>query len=52
MDLFNFPSDDFFNTPNLDDFFNFPKIETPKKQGEEKEEQEKKPKKKRKVYRI
>lgn len=42
MDLFQFPSDDFFN---------FPKIEIPKNREEQKGE-EKKPKKKRKVYKI
>lgn len=54
MDLFQFPSDDFFNTPKMDDFFNFPKIEKvpqDKNQGGKKKEQ-KKPKKKRKVYKI
>lgn len=60
MDMFQFPSDDFFN----DDFFQFPdpnelfnmprrKIPQPKKEGENGEEKkQKKPKKKRKTYRI
>lgn len=54
MEMFEFPSDDFFNTPNLDDFFNFPKIEkVPQDKNKDgKKEEQKKPKKKRKVYKI
>ncbi len=54
MDMFQFPSDDFFNFPDMDEFFNMPKIErVPRGNNqEEKKEKSKKPKKKRKVYKI
>jgi len=55
MDMFQFPSDEFFNFPNMDEFFNIPKIEQiprNKNQQKEDEKKKKKPKKKRKVYKI
>jgi len=54
MDMFQFPSDDFFNFPDMDEFFKIPGIEQiPRGNNqEEKKEKSKKPKKKRKVYKI
>lgn len=54
MEMFQFPSDDFFNFPDMDEFFNMPRIEQiPRnKNQEENKEEKKKPKKKRKVYKI
>jgi len=49
MEFFNFPNDDFFNSPMPDDFFNLPKRKTPKELEEEKK---KMGKKKRKIYKI
>ena len=53
MELFNFPTDDFFQTFPDSNFFNLPKMEIPKQEGNEGNDgKKKKSKKKRKVYKI
>ena len=56
FDIFEMPSDDFFNFP-MDDFFQLremPRLEMPKREGEQKEKKKdkKKSKRKGKVYKI